>query len=564
MNLNKVQKKSTITESESQIFIQLDWTNNDTRNTLQYMNANPERVTQYSCVTFVLTQPPDPRFLPLLTDSSSYKRLTRYFLVICESWVEAERFLLDQRLREQVNVVALTRRRRRRRERRGSDHQTLWDVLIRKLIHPSGSPRVYKINQWSTVDGFRNTHTLFPEQMENFYGMKFTGATLNFKPLVDFDKIEGSRVVRAKPSLDAFMLEVIAKKLNFTYDLVMPEDGQWGNLKEKGVWGGVLGDVQFRRVNFSLCLIMLVERVRAADFTRMYFPDPMSFVTLKSRPKPPWQKIITPFQSEVWVMTVCSVVGGMLLYYVISVTQADLDNSKLGSSHVFIYMFGSFVSQTVLDIPWLSSGRVFLGFWLLHGLLVTTYYKTSLTGTLAVPFASPTLDTLQQLLSSDLKYGMKNSKGAQYHMFSTSKVPLYQQLFNDMHLYTPSKSMELVYEGQYAYFSYKSNLEFSVATMYTNTYGETDLHIAKEEFFPGGFGWAFPKAGLIRKWLQDLYILHKRENLARASSENRNGISDTNKNEKVGPFFALVLGFGGGVLMLLLEMVTTCLHLGKE
>lgn len=78
-------------------------------------------------------------------------------------------------------------------------------------------------------------------------------------------------------------------------------------------------------------------------------------------------------------------------------------------------------------------------------------------------------------------------------MFSTSKVPLYQQLFKDMHLYTPKKSMDLVYEGKYAFFSYKSNLQFSVATMYTNNYGETDLHIAMEEFFPGGFGWAFPK-----------------------------------------------------------------------
>lgn len=61
--------------------------------------------------------------------------------------------------------------------------------------------------------------------------------------------------------------------------------------------------------------------------------------------------------------------------------------------------------------------------------------------------------------------------------------------------------MDLVYEGKYAFFSYKSNLQFSVATMYTNTYGETDLHIAMEEFFPGGFGWAFPKVSWSAKWL---------------------------------------------------------------
>lgn len=61
---------------------------------------------------------------------------------------------------------------------------------------------------------------------------------------------------------------------------------------------------------------------------------------------------------EVWIVTVSSVISGMLLYYVICVAQADLDNSSFSSSHVFIYMFGSFVSQTLLNIPWLSAGRV--------------------------------------------------------------------------------------------------------------------------------------------------------------------------------------------------------------
>lgn len=226
MNDHKVHGKSTMTsvKPEAQVFIRLDGSN-DTETTLQYMNANPERVTPYSCVAFILTQPPDPHLLPLLTDSSSYKRLTRYFVVNCESWATAERFLLDQLLLEQVNVVALTQLER--------GNQTVWEVLIRKLMHISGSPNIFRINQWSVRHGFNNKQEIFPEQMGNFYGMKLIGATLKFKPLVDFDTIEGSRVVRPKPSLDAFMLKVIAQKLNFTYELLMPEDGQWGNLKEK-------------------------------------------------------------------------------------------------------------------------------------------------------------------------------------------------------------------------------------------------------------------------------------------------------------------------------------------
>lgn len=53
---------------------------------------------------------------------------------------------------------------------------------------------------------------------------------------------------------------------------------------------------------------------------------------------------------------------------------------------------------------------MFLGFWVLYGLLLTTYYKTSLTAALAVPFVPPTLDTLQQLIRSNLDYGMIDAK----------------------------------------------------------------------------------------------------------------------------------------------------------
>lgn len=61
---------------------------------------------------------------------------------------------------------------------------------------------------------------------------------------------------------------------------------------------------------------------------------------------------------SVWVMTVCSVVGGMLVYYIISAAQSDLDAQHSKTSHVFIDMFGSFVNQTFLNIPLLSAGRV--------------------------------------------------------------------------------------------------------------------------------------------------------------------------------------------------------------
>lgn len=56
------------------------------------------------------------------------------------------------------------------------------------------------------------------------------------------------------------------------------------------------------------------------------------------------------------------------------------------------------------------SPQLFLGFWFVYSLLITTYYKTSLTARLAVPSVPPTIDTLDQLLRSNLKFGMIDAK----------------------------------------------------------------------------------------------------------------------------------------------------------
>lgn len=54
--------------------------------------------------------------------------------------------------------------------------------------------------------------------------------------------------------------------------------------------------------------------------------------------------------------------------------------------------------------------QVFLGFWLVYSLLVVTYYKTALTSTLAVPFKPPLINTLQELLTSNIKPTMVDLK----------------------------------------------------------------------------------------------------------------------------------------------------------
>lgn len=217
---------STFPKTDSNEQINVEMKNmEDTNKTLRYINENLGKLSPFSCVTYVLTKPPEPQIISSLTNMSFRSEFTRYFIIYTRNMGEANSVLLDERLREQENVVALTRQ-------LNNMGQGYWLASIRQLIHHSGTPKVKKLNKL-----FRNTQLLtmkdvFPEQMTNFYGLKFQGTTLNFKPFIDYQETEGSRVLQPKPCLDVFILNVIADKLNFTYEIVKPIDDNWAYIKE--------------------------------------------------------------------------------------------------------------------------------------------------------------------------------------------------------------------------------------------------------------------------------------------------------------------------------------------
>ncbi|CAL4059915.1 unnamed protein product, partial [Meganyctiphanes norvegica] len=95
-------------------------------------------------------------------------------------------------------------------------------------------------------------------------------------------------------------------------------------------------------------------------------------------------------------------------------------------------------------------------------------------------------------------------------------------------------SMVKVQQGGYAFISWKTYFRNLIARDYTGGNGETNIHIARGEFFPGGFGWAFPlgspyrrqfdnmfqrliEAGLIEKWMSDIIALSTQESRRQVS-----------------------------------------------
>ncbi|KAK3888302.1 hypothetical protein Pcinc_007630 [Petrolisthes cinctipes] len=378
---------------------------------------------------------------------------------------------------------------------------------------------------------------------------------------------EGSGgIILPKDSMDVRILKEASKMLNFSYILREPSDGLWGYLLDNGSWTGTVGTVQRGEADFSLMLSITWERTYAVQFTRAYYVEPMTFVVRKPGPLPQWQAPIKPFSWKVWIAVLISVVmSGPILWLVLHLTPHNYNHNhnynrpqptnnttvannkeeyvkeeqeksegeksegrQLSFGTMVLYMTAPIFSEPVPLFPRSSSGRVLCGLWWVFCILTTTLYRGSLISRLTIPSLSPTLNTLEQLASSSssdhYEWGMLDTYGSGYQLFRASKVPVYQALFQDMQYHNTDHSMHLVLNGNYAFISWKTYFRNLIARDYTDRNGITKVHMARVDFFPGGFGWAFPpgspylptldafflrliEAGIIDQWMSDLIRL---------------------------------------------------------
>ncbi len=71
------------------------------------------------------------------------------------------------------------------------------------------------------------------------------------------------------------ILGALQRSLNFTTTVRVPEDRQWGKLKEgsDSEWMGIVGELQRQEVDVGVVLAVLTERARVVDFTIGFMED---------------------------------------------------------------------------------------------------------------------------------------------------------------------------------------------------------------------------------------------------------------------------------------------------
>ncbi|KAK7078940.1 hypothetical protein SK128_008809 [Halocaridina rubra] len=397
-----------------------------------------------------------------------------------------------------------------------------------------GGPEVVLADMWTKSKKFAKRVSLYPDVFENFHGHHFSIVTLEYAPFSCYEKTKGLEV-KLKDCVDTRMVNAMSKSLNFTYQVREPTVPQWGYKLDNGSYTGVIGTVQKYEADFSLNVAFTGDREKVIDYTVGYFNDPLTFCTTKPRPLNQALTLLRPFQLWVWIgFFIVSLAMGPLYYLSCRVlpepnfsSTGSRSKKSLSLAKAIMKIYGSLLSQSD---PWNAGdgSRVLAAAWIIFSLVTMTSYVANLIASYTLPALSPTLNTLQELVDSDFSWGIQNLGAADYQLFKSSEVPLYQKVFAGLDMCPDlDECLKRARDTKYAFITWRLYMEDRIAIRFTSATGERQLHVAYEDFFPSEIGWAMNsgcpfrgkfnnvirkllESGIITKWLKDIILDPKR------------------------------------------------------
>ncbi|XP_045129122.1 uncharacterized protein LOC123514931 [Portunus trituberculatus] len=196
------------------------------------------------------------------------------------------------------------------------------EVFRRCLYCLAGEAAVLLVTRWrggggGGGGGGDSSVDLFPDEFGNLAGHQFRIVSMDWYPFLSFrrDSNASDTTVTPLDSLDFRMLTAVSSVLNFTYEMRVPWDNQWGVSQEDGNWTGTVGTLQHHGADFSMLLSWLPSRMAVVDYSRVYISEPLVIVTSKPGPLPQIFALVRPFPDVLWAAVVlASLAAGVLMW----------------------------------------------------------------------------------------------------------------------------------------------------------------------------------------------------------------------------------------------------------
>ena len=123
-----------------------------------------------------------------------------------------------------------------------------------------------------------------------------------------------------RPKLEGYcvdMIEEMAKRMNFDYEILLPKDEAYGMQQPDGSWSGVIGDLVMGNIDIAVAgMTMTSAREEVVDFISPYFDVSGISIILRMPVKDrPIFKFLNALALDVWAACGAAVaVSGTLLW----------------------------------------------------------------------------------------------------------------------------------------------------------------------------------------------------------------------------------------------------------
>ncbi|XP_071544961.1 probable glutamate receptor [Panulirus ornatus] len=341
---------------------------------------------------------------------------------------------------------------------------------------------------------------LFPEQFHDLMGHYFRVVALRHFPFMDYTtkSEEPGSIITPTDCLDARFLYTFAAKLNFTYEIREQRERKWG-VPTNGMFNGMMGELQREETDFCMIAAPTPERLQATEYSRGYPSAELVIVSQKPPLLPEYMALIRPFQGELWLALVISVVAWSVILWMLQRTWRWVSGGRgVRFNTTLLYGWGALLEQPPRDPSVSVSGQILVGWWLVFCLIIGTGFRSSLIAHLTVQGRSKTIESFQDLLALDnWKWGTERwlLSGVPLEYFSKHWDPVVKQIYGSMEIVMVDEALKKVIDGDFSFITFKEYVTIVISSRYTDNLSNTPLYISSNGIpIMAAFGWGMRQA----------------------------------------------------------------------
>jgi hypothetical protein len=264
---------------------------------------------------------------------------------------------------------------------------------------------------------FKNDINLFPDKItRSLHKCPITAATFPVDfvvgPYTYLDKNDSttseSPYVTYDTGIELRFIKFVAKRLNLTLNFLAPppNNEKWGRLTEEGKLTGLLGQIVLGKADIGFGAWPLhPQLIMIMDATKPYYRDDWVWWVPCAKKVPRWKSISMVFLPETWITLLISIISAVVVILGLVTFEPVERKMYRNCANCASSVWATFLAVSTPYMPHTTPIRMFLTSWIWYCLAINIIFQTFLTSFLIEPGFQHQLDSIEEILSSNVKYG---------------------------------------------------------------------------------------------------------------------------------------------------------------